>query len=232
MIFVIFFSIKRIVPISFKAFKTNIIKEHWHYAKASTFSNIIAETSAYIDIILISFLIKDMVEIGYYSFALTLTIVLRLFPSTVQQITIPYFSSFKSNKAEFLNIFKRYNRLLYVVVFISLLFFLSITPPVVSYVFKDKYDQSFLYLTFLAIGWSIRNLNQLQSAAIFGLGKIHYNAYTALCALIGNIVIYPVAIYYFGLMGAAYASISSGIIIWVASRYFFKKAIQKTTWEA
>ncbi len=232
MIFVIFFSIKRIVPISFKAFKTNIIKEHWHYAKASTFSNIIAETSAYIDIILISFLIKDMVEIGYYSFALTLTIVLRLFPSTVQQITIPYFSSFKSNKAEFLNIFKRYNRLLYVVVFISLLFFLSITPPVVSYVFKDKYDQSFLYLTFLAIGWSIRNLNQLQSAAIFGLGKIHYNAYTALCALIGNIVIYPVAIYYFGLMGAAYASISSGIIIWVASRYFFRKAIQKTTWEA
>jgi O-antigen/teichoic acid export membrane protein len=232
MVFVVFFTIKRIVPISFKSFKRIILKEHWHYAKASTLSNIIAETSAYIDIILISFLIKDMIEIGYYSFALTLTIVLRLFPSTVQQITIPYFSSFKSNRAEFLNIFKRYNRLLYIVVFISLLFFMLITPPLVSYIFNGKYDQSFYYLTFLAIGWSIRNLNQLQSAAIFGLGKIHYNAYTALFALLGNMIIYPIAIYYFGLTGAAYASISSGIIIWFASRYYFRKAVKKTTWEA
>jgi O-antigen/teichoic acid export membrane protein len=226
MIFVIFISIKKIVPISFKAFKRNIIKEHWHYAKASTFSNIIAETSAYIDIILISFLIKDMVEIGYYSFALTLTIALRLFPSTVQQITIPYFSSFKSDKTEFLHIFKRYNQLLYVVVFISLFIFLFIIPPVISHIFKGKYDQSFIYLVFLAIGWSIRSLIQLQSAAIFGLGKIQYNAYTALYALAGNIIIYPLAIHFFGLTGAAYASISSGIIIFIASRFYFKKVVK------
>lgn len=221
-----FLSIKKNVSVSLQVLKKEILKDHWIYARSSMFSNIVAETSAYIDIILISFLVKDMVEIGYYSFALTLTIALRLFPSTVQQITIPYFSSFKSDKTEFLHIFKRYNQLLYVVVFISLFIFLFIIPPVISHIFKGKYDQSFIYLVFLAIGWSIRSLIQLQSAAIFGLGKIQYNAYTALYALAGNIIIYPLAIHFFGLTGAAYASISSGIIIFIASRFYFKKVVK------
>jgi O-antigen/teichoic acid export membrane protein len=173
-----------------------------------------------------------MHEIGHYSFALTLIVILRLFPASVQQITTPYFSSHKLNRTQFLAVFRKYNRILYFIVVLTLIVFLIFVPSFVHHIFNGKYDQSFQYLYYLSIGWSIRNLIQLQSAAIFGLGKIQYNAYTALFALVGNIIIYPIAIYFFGLIGAAYASISSGIIIWIASRYFFKKAIHKTTWEA
>lgn len=204
----------------------SLFEDHWKYAKSSLFANIVSEASAYIDIILLSFLISDMQEIGFYSFALTLTIALRIFPATVHQITIPYFSSFKNQKDDFIRIFKRYNILLYVVVAISLLLFVFVIPELISFIFKGKYDASYQYLVLLSIGWSIRNLIQLQSAAIFGLGKIQYNAYTSLFALIGNLIIYPISIYYFGIIGAAYASISSGLIMWMASRYYYHKAIK------
>lgn len=232
MIFISLMILKKKLKFSFQFNFNLMFITHWKYAKSSLFSNIIAELSAYIDIILIGFLIPDMHEIGLYSFALTITVILRLFPSTVQQITIPYFSSFKESKYEFIKIFKRYNKILYFVVIISLITLLIIAPPVLNLIFDGKYDNSYTYLILLSLGWSIRNLNQLQSAAIFGLGKIHYNAYIGLYTLFGNIIIYPIAIFYFGITGAAYASISSGIIFWIASRYFFNKAIRKTIWEA
>jgi len=232
MIFASIMILKKKMKFSFEFNFKEMFITHWKYAKSSLFSNIIAELSAYIDIILIGFLIPDMHEIGLYSFALTITVILRLFPSTVQQITIPYFSSFKESKNEFVKIFKRYNKILYLVVIVSLITLLIIAQPVLNLIFDGKYDSSYTYLIFLSLGWSIRNLNQLQSGAIFGLGKIQYNVYMGLFTLAGNIIIYPIAIYYFGIMGAAYASISSGIIFWITSKHYFYKAIRKTQWEA
>jgi O-antigen/teichoic acid export membrane protein len=46
-------------------------KTHLIYAKPSLLSNLFSEISAYADIFVINYLLKDMKEIGYYSFALT-----------------------------------------------------------------------------------------------------------------------------------------------------------------
>ncbi|GAB1415237.1 hypothetical protein MASR2M117_06430 [Paludibacter sp.] len=231
LILVAFIFFKRIFPFTLSIKNFGLFKEHWKYAKYSTLSNIIEDTSTYIDILLISFMINDMENIGYYSFALTLTVLYKLFPSSVQQITIPYVSSFKSNKDEFLKIFRRYNRLLYIVVVATLVISVMLAPIFIEIVFGGKYNQSISFFIFLSIGWSIRHLIQLQSAAIFGLGQIKYNALTSLCGLLANIIIYPIAIYSLGLMGAAYASISSGLIVWIASKFYFRKAVQHTEWK-
>ena len=63
-----------------------------------------------------------------------------------------------------------------------------------------------------------------QNGAIFGLGKIHYNVYTSLITLFFNIVLISISIYFFGLMGAAYASVLGGLVYILSSRYFFRKA--------
>jgi len=196
----------------------------WRYAKTSMFANLLSEISAYIDIILLGFFIKDMQNIGYYSFALTITVILRLFPGTVQQIASPYFSSLANQKDQFTSAFKKYNKLLYTGVIISLLAALVIVPPLTHWIFKSKYDQSMVYFPMLAIGWSLRQLTQLQSGAIFGLGKIEYNAYVSLISLCFNIIVISISVYFFCLLGAAYASILNGFIFTVSSRYFYKKA--------
>jgi O-antigen/teichoic acid export membrane protein len=187
------------------------------------FANLFSEMSAYVDIILLSFFIKDMQQIGYYSFALTITVILRLFPGTVQQIASPYFSSLANQKADFIQAFERYNRLLYIGVTLSLVVVLIITPFFTHWIFKGKYDESMLYFPFLAIGWSLRQLTQLQSGAIFGSGKIQYNAYVSLISLLFNIISISISLYFFGLMGAAYASIINGLVFMVCSWYFYMK---------
>ncbi len=230
MVFVAFLTAKRKHPFRL-SFATNTLTAHWKYSKSAIFANLIAEISAYVDIILIGFLIKDMQAIGYYSFALTLITILKLFPITVQQITIPYFSGFQSTKEEFKRLFKSYNRLLFIVIALSFVIFILVIPHLIDWIFKMKYHQSIPYLLPLAIGWSIRSGTQLQSAAMFGLGKIHYNAYSASFALIINLITYPIAIYYWGLMGLAYASILSGIVIWTASRAYLAKAVRENNWQ-
>jgi O-antigen/teichoic acid export membrane protein len=184
----------------------------------------LSEISAYVDILLISFFIPDMKQIGYYSFALTITVVLKIIPGTVQQITIPYFSALAGQKDEFRLVFKRYNKLLYIIIAVSLMAVLLFVPGLLHIIFSDKYDMSLKYFPFLAIGWSLRQLSQLQNGAIFGLGKIHYNVYTSLITLIFNIIVISLSIYFFGLMGAAYATVLGGLVFVLCSRYFYKKA--------
>lgn len=230
MILIIFFRIKKDIPLSFSFNWKEKYKQHSVYARENLLAAIISELSGYMDIILIGWMIKNMDEIGYYSFALTLTIALRIFPSTVQQITIPYFSSFESGKEKFMEIFKKYNRLLFTVIIISLILFLLFVPPILQIIYGNKYENSVNYLFYLAIGWSFRNLNQLQSGAIFGLGKIKYNAFIGVLVLIFNCLVYPISIYHFGITGVAYASIPSGIVFLFASRYYFNKAVKETKW--
>jgi len=197
---------------------------HWRYAKTSMFAYLLSEISAYVDILLISFLILDMKQIGYYSFALTITVVFKIIPNTIQQITIPYFSSLAEQKNEFMIAFNRYNKLLYIIIAITLLSALLFIPFFLHWIFAGKYDPSMKYFSLLAIGWSFRLLAQLQYGAIFGLGKLNYNVYTTLLSLTFNIVIISVSVYLFGLMGAAYSSVLGGLVYILSSRYFFNKA--------
>ena len=227
---IMIFVAARVLAKQFDIKKVNIkpyLSIHWKYARPSFLSTLLAEISAFIDIILINFLIDDLYQIGMYSFALTLTVMLRIFPATVQQITIPYFSELSVNKANFLKAFRRYNKLLYLVVFGTLIAVLFIVPPVLKLIFAGKYDESVPFFLFLSIGWSIRQLVQLQGGAMFGLGKINYNAYTALISLVFNVALYPLFIYYWGVEGAAMASIPSSLLVLAVSYFFFRKAIKK-----
>lgn len=232
MLVLIFVINKNKVNYTLKFSSKAMFNEHWRYAKVSTIAYFISEATAYIDILLINFLIKDSKEIGYYSFALTLCIALRMFPVTVQQMAIPYFSSFKIAKEKFLQIFNRYNNLLFIAVLVSLPLFLLIMPKFINIIYNGKYDPSFKFLFVLAIGWSLRYMNHLRGGAIFSLGKIKYNAMISLWTLVGSAAVYPFAIYYYGLLGAAYASIFCGLIIWISSRYYFKRAVAETEWDA
>jgi O-antigen/teichoic acid export membrane protein len=204
-----------------------LFSTHKRYAITSMLAYLFSEMSAYTDIILISFFVKDMKEIGYYSFALTITVVLRLFPSTVQQITIPYFSSLSHQKNEFMMVFKRYNKMFYRAVLLTLIASVILAPFFLHSIFNGKYDTSMQYFPLLAIGWSLRQLALLQNGAIFGLGKIHYNVYTSLIALTFNIVIISALLHCFGLIGAAYGSIPCGLVFVTLSKYYFHKAHSK-----
>lgn len=199
---------------------------HWRYSKHALTANFLSALSAYIDILLINIFIKDMHETGIYSFALTLTVIFTIFPSTVQQITMPYFSGLANDKFEFAKVFRKYNKILYGVVGLTLILSLIFAAPIIGFIFQGKYDASMPYFQILAVGWSIRQLTQLQSGAIFGLGKIHYTVYVSAISLVINLIIYGVFIYFLQTRGAALASIPANILLLIISFLYFKKAMR------
>lgn len=218
------------IDLSFRKFKVdykNFFILHRKYAGISTISSLLNELGAYIDIFLISYLVKDMQQIGYYSFALTLTVAARIFPSTIQQITIPYFSVHSGDKKLFYETYYRYRRILLIGILVILLLCLLIFPPLLNLVFDYKYNKSIPYFYLLILGWSIRQTVQLQSGAIFGLGKINYNLAISMTVVTSNFIIYTLMINWLQLQGAAYASVLSGILTIIVTHYFFRKTVKQ-----
>lgn len=231
MIVVAIYRIKKRYDIVFFGISPKILPyyftKHKHYAFSTAIGNLFSELSSYIDIILMNFFVVGMTDIGYYSFALTLTVIYRLLPSAVQQISLPYFSSSSYDKISFVQLYKRYNKLLYVIVFVTLIAGIILIPIFIHFIFNAKYDSSIVFFIPLSIGWSIRQLTQLQSAAIFGLGKVHYMTYTNLIMVFVNLIIVGAAMYFYGLLGAAYASIFANAILLLCSRMYFKRAVRE-----
>ncbi len=199
-------------------------KIHWKYARPSMLAYLLSEISAFVDILIISYLTTDMKQIGFYSFALTITVIFRLFPNTVQQITIPYFSTLSGSKTEFQKAYKKYNRILYLVIIVTLITLLIIFQPSIHWIFSGKYDKSIQYFPFLAIAWSLRQSVLLQTGAIFSLGKIKYNVYISSITLIFNLITISLFVYYFGIIGACYASVLGGMVIMISSALYYRKA--------
>lgn len=185
---------------------------HWFFAKYSFLANALGNISMYLDIFILNFFITDRTELGYYGFAVTLVVGLRLLTATVQQITSPYFSEKSSDFKEWRRIFKKYNFLFKIISISIALFTISTIKPIIHLLFSGKYDASVFYFQLLTIVWAIRNLYTLKGVAIWGLGRININFYTSLIIFPINAIIMYFAIKNYGTLGAAYGSIIGALI--------------------
>ncbi len=207
--------------------KKRLNKMHWHYARPSFFSLLLADLASYADILIINYLIiGNITEVGFYSFALTLTVMFRVLPSTVQQITIPYFSGLSNNIPEFSKVFRKYSLQLILLISASLIAALVLIPPFITIIFSGKYDASIPYFIPLAIGWTIRQYNQIQAAALFGIGAISKIARSQFLSLISNVILILISLYYWGIMGVAYSSIVCAIIEVSLFSYFLRRKLK------
>lgn len=204
--------------------QAKLFSTHWQYARPALFSNLLSDTTAFIDIILINFLLSNPTEIGYYSFALTLIVALRIVPATVQQIANPYFSENGTNKSIVHHHFIRYGKLLLLIILLSFIAFLVIVPLGIQSFFA-KYTPSISYLIPLSIAWSIRQYNQITAAALFGLGKINYIAYSQLISLAINLIAIPLSLNYWGLLGVSWTLIPCFCLNVLVMYLFYQKAI-------
>ncbi|MFB6320377.1 oligosaccharide flippase family protein [Saccharicrinis sp. FJH54] len=200
-------------------------RTHWFYAKFSFLANALSNISLYLDIFLLNYFISDRTELGYYSFAITLIIVLRLFTTTVQQITTPYFSERSNNKDEWKRVFKKYNRLLFLLsILIGIAAFISIKPAL-HLMFSGKYDNSVIYFRYLILAWFFRNMYALRGVALLGLGKINLNFYASLIALPVNSGLMYYFITQYNTIGATYGSIAGAIFSYLIMYAMFQSVL-------
>ncbi len=203
-----------------------LLKKHSVYSLPALSSNLLSELTVYIDILFLNiFLANQKVEIGYYSFALTLTVIIRILPITVQQIANPYFSEKGNNKKTVRELFEKYSKLLVLVILVTFLGFMIFVPLGLNFLFT-KYIPSIKYLLPLAIAWSIHQYNKITAAALFGLGKINYTTYSQIISFIFNLFIIPISLFNWQLIGVAYGMIICSIFNVTTMYLFYRKAIK------
>lgn len=209
----------------FKNHLKDLFTTHWKFGRPSLFTSIFSEISAYSDLIFLNFFVKDLFEIGHYGFALTLLIALRVLPGTVQQISSPYFSTIGEDKSTVNKFFKKYSKILLLIIVLSFIAFIILVPWGINNFFI-KYQHSIQYLIPLSIAWSIKQYSHIVLAALFGMGKLNYISISYFISFLGNILIIPFAWYYKGVVGIAWSIILSSILTISIQIYFYRKSIE------
>ena len=205
---------KKLINLKFK-FGYFIIM--WKLAQYVLIANLAGTLLGSMDIYLINYLVKDRVEIGYYMFALTITSAYQIIPVSIQQVAFPYFSSKSENHINWLNSYKKYNKLNHIILVPLCLSGIIIIPSFIKFVFSGKYDASNIYFIFLSLAFLLNSLNMMKGTALMGYGKFNINFYTLLISLTISFPVMYLLIRQHNLNGAIMGKIVAGAINYVTT---------------
>lgn len=209
----------------------DLVKSMWHLAGFASITNILGMLTATIDIYLLNYLITDRQEVGYYMFALTILTVYQLFPTTIQQVAIPFFSEQSSHYEKWRDSYLKYNKLNHVLVLFIVGGGILVLPIVVIFAFSGKYNRSIYYFIFLSIAWMIKSANIIKGTAIMGHGRFDINFLGSLITLTLTFPIVFILIKYLKFNGAIIGMISGAVISYITGslifRWFSKKLMKE-----
>lgn len=197
-------------------------KTHWNYSSISFLTLVVGQVATFADIFLMNYFIMDRVLIGYYSFALTLTMINYIFTNTVQQIVVPHLSEKSSNKNELNKILKKYENINLVVSIIISVVLSIIVPFSINLLFGLKYIQSIPFFFVLLIAWLFQNSVTFKGYALLGTGKISFNLIISSINLFVGFSVSYLFMTKYGIMGLAYGKLLTNFISIFTVGIFFK----------
>lgn len=204
------------------------IKTMWSLSGYALAANIVGSILTTLDIYMINYFVNDRSVVGFYMFALTLVSVFQLFPTSFQQIAMPYFSSKSNNFREWLRIYRKYNFINHFVTPVIVILGSVTVIITLPFLFKGKYDESILFFILISIGWGIRNMNNMKGTALMGLGKFKLNFMSSSVSLIISLPIVFYMIKCFGIKGAMFSHIVIGLVSYIVTLTIFSSYIKRT----
>lgn len=208
-------------------FSVEKVRTMWALSRYALAANIVGSILTTIDVYMINYFVSDRSVVGFYMFALTLVSIYQLFPTSIQQIAMPFFSSKSSEFNDWFKSYKKYNRInhfMIPLIVISGAFFVAFLVPIT---FGGKYDQSIPFFIFISIGWGIRNLNVMKGTALMGMGKFSLNFKSSLISLFISFPIVLVAIGTYGIQGAIFSQVLVGLVSYFSSHFIFSNFIKE-----
>ena len=210
---------EEIVPVE-KPFKL-----HFNLAYIALITNLLGQIFSYFDIFLMNYLVSDREAIGYYSFAITLTLGMTIYRNTVSQIVVPYLSNVSGNSAVLLQRTKNYGKLnIYASLFIAIAFILSV-PFLVKIVYAGKFDNSMVFFFILCISEMFYSINSFKGYSILAIGEIKYNLYESIIRGVISLLLAVIGLYLYGLIGLALSRLITNALEIIIVNCFYKLAL-------
>ncbi len=212
-----YFKIKELGLISL-----NLDKEVIRVSKHGFFAGIIGWLTVSGDILLINNLNFTPETIGFYSFAVSIVMMLRVSNLTVQQLLSPYFSS-KSDSSSIVRFY--HNCFWYFILFVSILGLVSLLlyKPILNLLFEEKYLYSYKFIPALIIVWLLKSLSTIPSLFLFGQGRIDLNIRSTIYGLIGFVCSTFLFYTYLGINAIILGLALGNVISFYFSHFIFVK---------
>lgn len=198
----------------------------WKIARYVLLADLVYSLLVSVDIYLINYLVEDRVEIGYYMFAITILSAYQIVPITIEQIAFPIFSNKSGNHLNWLNSYKKYNRLSHFLIIFLCLAGIIVIPPFIKFAFYGKYDSSIDYFVFFNLAFMLTYMNMMKGIALMGYGKFDLKFYASLITLAVSFPVMYLLIKQYGLSGAILGKILAGAIFYITTTLFFRSFIK------
>lgn len=193
----------------------NPFEAHSYYALYSTLTNFVGIVLISIDIFFLNYFLSDRVELGFYSFATIFIGMLGVVTRSILQISHPHFSEKASDYSKWITSFRKYQKLMNIVLIVMFGVSSVLVPIFMYFVFDGRYMNSIQFFLILGIAWLFRDLSAFRGSALFGLGKLKLNFVTNISSLI-----FHLGFIYFGFQIMGIYGVAIGMILGACSTYF------------
>ncbi len=122
-------------------------------------------------------------------------------------------SSYSGNKTEMRNFLIKYSKLFFVISLIVFILLIVFADILLVFLYTDKYSESALILRILAFAIIPLSLNNITGIVLNGVGMYKENLYITIIGFLFNLTANLLIIPYYGVIGAAFLTILTEMII-------------------
>lgn len=201
-------------------------KLHFKLAYIALLTNLLGQLFNYFDVFLMNYLVSDREAIGYYSFALTLTLGMTIYRTTVNQIVVPYLSNISGKFDVLQQKAKAYGKINSLASVLISLLFLVAAPLFIRIVYGDKFDHSVPFFIILCLNEMFYCISSFKGYTILAIGEIKFNFYGSIINGIANLLLSLIGLKIYGLIGLAMGKLISNVFYCVIVIFIYKRAIQ------
>jgi O-antigen/teichoic acid export membrane protein len=203
----------------------NTLSESWAFGLAGVFSLIYLQS----DIILVKYIIGNK-EAAYYNASFIILSAILIFPTIVyQKFLMPKIHRWANNdKDMFYNVYKKGNIIMFTMVLVIMIILLFISEYLIPLVFGENYINAILLTKILAISIPMTFLASSIGSTLVTTThirkKVGYMGIVAIINIILNLYLIPI----YGSLGAAWATVSSNLLLLIlyyiaVNKYVFNK---------
>lgn len=201
-------------------------KLHFKLAYIALLTNLLGQLFNYFDVFLMNYLVSDREAIGFYSFALTLTLGMTIYRTTVNQIVVPYLSNLSGKFDILQQKAKSYGKInLLASVVISVLF-IVLAPIFIKIVYGEKFNNSLLFFFILCLNEMFYCISSFKGYTILAIGEIKYNFYGSIVSGIISLILSLVGLKLYGLVGLATGKLISNMLYCLIVLFIYRQALR------
>ncbi len=182
----------------------------------------------YIDRIMLGFLLppeSSAVGVAVYAVSISFAIIIMVFPGSVVSIFLPMITELfaKEKKREMLKLSETSVRWTIMITTPATLMFIIFPKELLEMIYGSEYGVGAGVLTVFAIGLFIRSLSHIQTSILAALRMVKIEILIVGFASLINIFLNWILISEYGVIGAAYASAASFLVVTLLMSYYSKK---------